>query len=170
LPDFSFIKFNGVIWRQTAVGMHPLDTQGSFTYGGRFNPPFLFQILYTSLSITGVKAEFLKFTKVRDRNPSVLLPRELHQLGVSLEKVVDLTSSYNRKLLKCSVKDLIRKNWSLTQNIGLQLKGWCDAILTYSAADPNEKNLCLFESGIRQVSVIASSIIEDMSDWDKVTP
>jgi hypothetical protein len=46
----------------------------------------------------------------------------------------------------------------------------CDAILTYSAAAPKEMNLNLYEAGIRYASVIASSIIDDMSDWDKVTP
>jgi RES domain-containing protein len=170
LPEFRISKFQGIIWRQTAVGALPLDTQGSLIYGGRFNPPALLPILYTSLSIAGVKAEFLKFAKFRGANPNILLPRELHQLWVGLETVIDLTDSYNRKLLNISVQALVGKNLILTQKIGLQLNGLCDAILTYSAAVPKEKNLNLYEAGTRHVSVIASSIIDDMSDWDKVTP
>jgi RES domain-containing protein len=114
LPEFRIRKLEGVCWRQTALGDHPLDTKGSLLYGGRFNPPALFQMLYTSLSITGVEAEFLKFAKSRGANPDVLLPREVHQLWADLEKVIDLTDRHNRKLLNCSVQDLIRREWRLT--------------------------------------------------------
>jgi RES domain-containing protein len=137
-------------------------------YGGRFNPPASFQALYTALSIAGVQAEFLKFAKLRDTNPSVLLPRELHQLHVNLEKVVDLTDDYNRKLLNTTVHDLTQKNWEITRKIGLHLLGRCDAILTYSAAAPREKVLVLYESGIRSVEILASTVIGAMTDWKKV--
>ena len=90
MPEFRISKFEGIVWRQTALGAHPLDTQGSLIYGGRFNPPALFQMLYTSLSVKGVKAEFLKFAKSRDARPNDLLPREIHQLFVGLEKVIKI--------------------------------------------------------------------------------
>jgi hypothetical protein len=125
-------------------------------------------MLYTSLSVKGVKAEFLKFAKSRDTKPNELLPREIHQLFVKLERIIDLTDSYNRKRLKCSSQSLIRKDWKLTQKIGMQLVGICDAIISYSAVAPKEKNLILYEAGIRHVSIMASSIADDMSDWDNV--
>lgn len=169
MPDLRLSQFEGIVWRHTALGDHPLDAQGSLIYGGRFNPPVSFQMLYTSLSIAGVKAEFLEFAKFRQTNPSFLLPRELHQLHVVLDKVIDLTDSHNRKLLNCTTRDLVGKDWTLTQNIGMQLHGLCEAILSYSATTPKERNLILYEIGIRHVSVIASSIIEDMPDWGKKT-
>jgi len=157
-----------MVWRQTAFGVHPLDAQGSLTYGGRFNPPALFQLLYTSLSPKGVKAEFIKFSKSRGKRPEELLPREAHQLFVALSKVIDLTDSHNRNLLNCSARDLVRKDWDLTQKIGVQLSVVCEAIISYSAAASREKNLILYEAGIRRVSIIASSILDKMSDWDKI--
>lgn len=114
MPDFRFVKFDDMVWRQTAFSVHPLDTQGSLTYGGRFNPPALFQLLYTSLSPKGIKAEFIKFFKSRGQRPEELLPREAHQLFVTLNKVIDLTDSRNRKLLNCSARDLIQQDWYLT--------------------------------------------------------
>lgn len=169
MPDFRFSKFEDMVWRQTAFGVHPLDAQGSLTYGGRFNPPALFPLLYTSLSPKGVKAEFIKFSKSRGHRSEELLPREAHQLFVALHKVIDLTDSHNRKLLNCSARDLTGKDWNLTQNIGMQLNGVCDAIISFSAATPKEKNLILYESGIRHVVILASSVITEMSEWDKIT-
>jgi len=168
LPDFHLSKFEEIIWRQTALGIHPLDTQGSFLYGGRFNPPALFQMLYTSFSTKGVRAEFLKFAKSRDTKPDELLPREVHQLFVALVNVIDLTDSRNLKILDCSVRKLLDKDWRVTQNIGLRLNGTCDAIISYSAAAPKEKNLILYEPGIRRTVIVASSVIDVMSDWDKI--
>lgn len=135
-------------------------------YGGRFNPSAAFQMLYTSLSIKGVQAEFLKFAQARSVNPFDLLPRELHQLYAELDYVVDLTDRHNRKLLKCSIQKLTHKDWQETQKIGLLLQDECDAILTYSAAAPKVMNLNLYEAGIRGVTVIASHVIRDIPDWD----
>jgi hypothetical protein len=85
-----------------------------------------------------------------------------------LLKAIDLTDSHNRKFLNCSTRDLVRKDWDLTQKIGVQLNGVCDAIISYSAAAPKGKNLILYETGIRHISILASSIIDDMSDWNKI--
>lgn len=168
MPDFRFVKFDDMVCRQTAFGNHPLGAQGSLAYGGRFNPPALFQLLYTSLSPKGVKAEFIKFSKSRGQRPEELLPREAHQLFVTLHKVIDLTDSHNRKLLNCSARDLVGDDWKLTQKIGMRFNGVCDAIISFSAAAPKEKNLILYESGIRHVVILASSVIVEMSEWDKI--
>ena len=168
MPEFFISKFEGILWRQTALGIHPLDTQGSFLYGGRFNPPALFQMLYSSFSIKGARAEFLKFARSRDTEPDELLPREIHQFFVTLDNVIDLTDSRNRKAINCSARVLIKKDWGLTQKIGLQLNRECEAIISYSAAAPKEKNLILYESGIRRAVVVASSVIDIMPDWDKI--
>lgn len=92
MPEFRFRKFAGFVWRQTARGMHALNTGGSFMYGGRFNPSGAFQMLYTSLSIKGVQAEFLKFAQARSVNPFDLLPRELHQLYAELDPDWDVAA------------------------------------------------------------------------------
>lgn len=101
-------------------------------------------MLYTSLSVQGAKAEFIKSATLLKTDPESLLPRMLHQIEVSSLKVIDLTDKRNRKFLNCSFKELVGNDWTLTQKIGTQLSHVCDAILSYSAADPKHKNLNLY--------------------------
>jgi hypothetical protein len=127
-------------------------------------------MLYTSTSMQGAKAEFIKSAKLARRAPELLLPKMLHQIEVNLHKVVDLTDKRNRKFLNCSFKELVGNDWTLTQKIGTQLSHVCEAILSYSAADPKHKNLNLYIINPNSVSVVDSSIIQTMPDWDSIKP
>jgi RES domain-containing protein len=94
----------------------------------------------------------------------------LHQLDVNLQKVVDLTDKRNRYFLGCSLEELIRDDWTPTQKIGVQLRNICDAILSYSAADPRHRNLNLYIINPATVSVVSSTVIRTMSAWDHIKP
>jgi len=94
----------------------------------------------------------------------------LHQIEVNLHKVVDLTDKRNRQFLKCSFKELIGNDWTLTQKIGIQLSYVCEAILSYSAADPRHKNLNLYIINPNSVSVVDSTMMQTMSAWDSIKP
>jgi RES domain-containing protein len=163
-------QFSGIVWRYTAIEQPPLSTELGLSYGGCFNPRLLFAMLYTSTSMQGAKAEFIKSAKLAERAPELLLPKMLHQIEVNLHKVVDLTDKRNRQFLKCSFKELIGDDWAPTQKIGIQLYNVCEAILSYSAADPKHKNLNLYIINPNSASVIDSIVIQTMSDWDSIKP
>ena len=127
-------------------------------------------MLYTSLSVQGAKAEFIKSAKLIKADPKSLLPRVLHQIEAHLSKVVNLTDKRNRQFLNCSVADLIGDDWTLTQKIGNQLRNVCEAILSYSAADSKHKNLNLYIINPNSVSVVDSTMIQTMFDWDSIKP
>jgi RES domain-containing protein len=168
LPNLRFSEFNGIVWRHTAVVQPPLDMLLNASRGGRFNPPISFPMLYTSISVQGVKAEFIKSAKTFKVDPESLLPRMLHQVEVNLRKVVDLTDVGNRKFLGCSLEELIGDDWGSTQEIGTQLRYICDAILSYSAADPKHKNLNLYIVNPSSVVLAGSTKIQTMADWEHV--
>lgn len=168
--SLRFSEFSGIVWRHTAVVQPPLDMLPNASRGGRFNPAFSFPMLYTSISVRGAKAEFIKSTRAYKVAPESLLPRMFHQLEISLQKVVDLTDKRNRRFLGCSFEDLIGNNWTPTQKIGIKLRNICDAILSYSAADLKHKNLNLYIINSTTVSVVTSTVIRTMSDWDYLKP
>lgn len=164
----NLTPFSGVVWRYTAIEQAPLDIERSLTNGGRFNPRLRFAMLYTSTSIHGAKAEFIRSAKLADQIPELLLPKMLHQIEVDLQKVIDLTDKQNRKFLGCSLEELIGDDWVLTQKIGTQLRSFCDAILSYSAADSKHKNLNLYIINSGSVAVVDSTKIQTMADWDHI--
>lgn len=166
--ELRFSHFRGWVWRYTPVEQSALDTRLNLLYGGRFNPRVLFALLYTSTSVQGAKAEFIRSAKLTNQAPELLLPKMLHQIEANLQKVVDLTDKGNRTFLGCSFKDLVGNDWTPTQKIGAQLHGFCDAILSYSAVDPKHKNLNLYIVNPTAVSVVASTVIRTMPDWDHV--
>jgi hypothetical protein len=92
----------------------------------------------------------------------------LHQIEVNLQKVVDLTDKMNRTFLGCSFEELAGDDWTPTQRIGVQLQNICDAILSYSAADPKHKNLNLYIINPTTVAVVDSTLIQTMPDWDHI--
>lgn len=165
-----FTNFSGVVWRHTAIEQPPLDVLLNASRGGRFNPPMSFPMLYTSMTVIGAKAEFIKSARAVNADPELLLPRMLHQIEVNPQNVVDLTDKRNRDFFGCSFKELIGKDWTQTQKIGTQLHNVCDAILSYSAADSKHKNLNLYIINPISISVSESTMIQKMSDWDYIKP
>jgi len=170
LLELRILQFSGLVWRYTPVAQSALDTQLSLLYGGRFNPRVLFGMLYTSTSLQGAKAEFMKAAKLAGQAPELLLPQMLHQIEVNLQRVADLTDKRSLEFLDSSFEELIGTDWTLTQKIGVQLHNICDAILSYSAADPKHRNLNLYIINPTTVSVVASTVIRTMSDWDHLKP
>ena len=168
--NLRFADFSGIVYRHTAIVQPPLDMLLNAAHGGRFNPPISFPMLYTSLNAQGAKAEFIKSAETFKATPESLLPRMLHQIEVDLRKVVDLTDARNRKFLGCSLEELIGDDWTPTQKIGTRLRYFCDAILSYSAADPKHKNLNLYIINPNSVAVVDSTKIQTMDDWDSIKP
>lgn len=126
-------------------------------------------MLYTALSVAGAKAEFVKSAFLINVKPESLLPRMLHEIEVGLYKVVDLTDKRNRRVLGCSVAELIGEDWSRTRQIGVQLQGLCDAILSYSAVKVRQKNLNLYLVNPHSATIISSHLIQTMNDWEHGT-
>lgn len=93
-----------------------LSTQGSFIYGGRYNPPGAFSVLYLGENIEVCKAESER--KVKD---FLAYSKVIGKIKVSYKKVLDLTNPTILKKLNIKKDDILckKKNgkWDLTWKI-----------------------------------------------------
>ena len=105
-------------YRNQAKGFDPRSGEGARRLGGRFNPPNSFPVLYLCLTKPCVVAELSKQAQRQGLNIADLLPRELWEIAVELDGVLDLTDNKTCDELGLVDADLVRKDHSLTREIG----------------------------------------------------
>ena len=78
-------------YRNQASGFDPRSGDGARRFGGRFNPPHSFPVIYLCTSRPCVVAELTRQAQRQGLSVHDLLPRELWRITVELTKVLDLT-------------------------------------------------------------------------------
>ncbi len=111
-------KLSVVGYRNQAGGFDPRSGEGARRFGGRFNPPTSFPVIYLSTSRPCVVAELTRQAQRQGLSVADLLPRELWQLTGDLAKVLDLTRPNTLKAIDVRRADLIRDDLQLTREIG----------------------------------------------------
>ena len=92
-------------FRHISQGRDCRSGEGARAFGGRWNPPSSFPVLYTSLTPEGAVAELTRLAERQRRRPAEFLPRILCELRASLSRVVDLTSPETLKRLGVKLRD-----------------------------------------------------------------
>lgn len=105
-------------YRNQARGFDPRSGDGARRFGGRFNPPHSYPVLYLCLSRPCVVAELTRQADRQSIGVDDLLPREVWQIETSLKKVLDLTNGATLKALDLTLADLMRDDHRLTQEVG----------------------------------------------------
>lgn len=118
LDDAPAVSLSVVAYRNQAEGFDPRSGDGARRLGGRFNPPHSFPVLYLCLSRACVVAELRQQAKRQGLDIDALLPRELFEINVDLDKVLDLTDDSTLETLGIAPADLVREGHGLTQEIG----------------------------------------------------
>lgn len=118
LDEVSPTEFSGEVCRHTGPGIHPLNTTGAQTQGGRWNPPNSFPTLYLALSDEAAAAELYRRAEGENRPPEDLLPRRLHRYRVRLSAVLDLRNVETRKDLGVPLEELKSENRSPCNALG----------------------------------------------------
>lgn len=121
-----------------------LSTQGSFAYGGRYNPSGEFGALYLGETIEVCKAERGKKTK-----DFLLVSQVIGKIKVSYEKVLDLTDPGTLKKLGIKKEEILGEEkdggWNLTWEIArLVYQCGIEAILAPSITGTGN-NLIIFD-------------------------
>ena len=129
-----------------------LSTQGSFAYGGRYNAPGDFGVLYL-----GDSKEVCRVERNRRTKNSSLVPQVLGEVKVSCEKVLDLTDPGICKKLGIKKEDLLRKKkeggWDLTWDIArFAYQADIQAILAPSISGAGN-NLIIFDKHLEAVKI-----------------
>lgn len=108
-------------YRNQASGFDPRSGEGARRFGGRFNPPNSFPVIYLCNTRPCVIAELTRQAQRQSLMVEDLLPRELWRITIALTRVLDL-SNRNRNTLKAldlHRADLVRDDLQLTREIGV---------------------------------------------------
>jgi len=105
-------------YRSQASGFDPRSGDGARRFGGRFNPPHSFPVIYLCTSRPCVVAELTRQADRQGLAVDDLLPRELWRITVELTKVLDLTHRGTLEALDIDPVDLLRDDRQLTREIG----------------------------------------------------
>lgn len=105
-----------MVSRHYGPGYGALSGDGARRYGGRWNPPESYGVVYMASSVAGVDAEFGRLLATA-RLP-VALPRELATLRIDLKRVLDLRLTSVRDALDISVEDITGDDLAVPRAIG----------------------------------------------------
>ncbi|MBL7072535.1 MAG: RES family NAD+ phosphorylase [Candidatus Omnitrophica bacterium] len=135
-----------------------LSTQGSFAYGGRYNPDGEFGALYLGETEKLCKAE----RQTKSKN-SLLISQIMGKIKVSYGKILDLTDPETLKKLKIKKAELLSEEkdggWVLTWAIArLAYQLGFEGILSPSITG-TENNLVIFDKYVdsKKVKIISKS-------------
>ena len=118
LSAVDLAPIESVGYRNQAPGFDVRSGEGARRFGGRYNPPRSFPVIYLCLTRPCVVAELTTQAARQSVQVSDLLPRELWSVSTSLEKVLDLTDASTLSRLDLEHSDLCRPDHSFTQEIG----------------------------------------------------
>lgn len=110
--------FVGVGFRHQAPGFDVRSGEGARRFGGRYNPPRSFPVIYLCLTKPCVEAELTRLAERQSVEVGDLLPRELWSIAMALPKILDLTCPPVLEKVGVVRADLVRPGHVFTQQIG----------------------------------------------------
>ncbi len=118
LSGVGLITFASVGYRHQAPGFDARSGEGARRFGGRFNPPRSFPVIYLCLTKHCVEAELTHQAVRQGVQVEDLLPRELWSVATDLGKILDLTDISVLASTGLGPADLVRPGHAFTQEIG----------------------------------------------------
>lgn len=110
--------YTSAAYRNQAPGFDPVSGEGARRFGGRFNPPRSFPVVYLCATTPCVVAELTAQATRQGLRVADLLPRELWTIPLSLDRVLDLGDPNTRHKLRLEIGDLVRPDHGFTRQIG----------------------------------------------------
>ena len=105
-------------FRNQAMGYgNPMGGEGARRFGGRFNPPQSYPVVYLCTTVECAAAELLRQAKGQGLALEALLPREFWRIEGELSRVLDLLDKSTLEMLGVGRDDLIRDDLTLTRQI-----------------------------------------------------
>lgn len=97
---------------------NPLSGEGARRFGGRFNPPKSFPVIYLCTTAECAAAELVRQARGQGLALEDLLPREFWRIEGELNRVLDLLNDSPLSMIGVDRDDLIRDDLTLTRQIG----------------------------------------------------
>ena len=112
-------SFSVVRYRSQAKGfINPLSGEGARRFGGRYNPPQSFPVIYLCTTAECASAELVRQARGQDLALEDLLPREFWRIKGELSRVLDLLDHSTLNMIGIGREDLTRDDVALTRQIG----------------------------------------------------
>ena len=105
-------------YRNQAPGFDPRSGEGARRFGGRFNPPNSFRVLYLCSTCACATSELRRQAQRQSIDIERFLPRELWMVDMRRRRVLDLTGPESLESLEITGEDLVRDDYRFTQAIG----------------------------------------------------
>ncbi len=151
-------EFKGIVFRIHAPDKEALDTSASREYGGRWNRPEKYGVLYTSLTLETAEAEYKTQLQKRGLAADDLFDRSISTIEVRLQRVLDFSDPDRQKEFRISESELesdddISRKKMLDLADEARAHGY-EAIISPSARLRKGKNLNVFMDLLRDKSFI----------------
>jgi RES domain-containing protein len=118
LTEAKRARYKGPGYRNQTPGFDPRSGEGARRFGGRFNPPRSFPVIYLCTTRACSIAELTKQAERQSVTLADLLPRELWGFQLDLSNVLDLTNAEVLGATGLVAADLVRADHTFTQQIG----------------------------------------------------
>lgn len=106
-------------YRTQARGFgNPLSGEGARRFGGRYNPPQSFPVIYLCTTPECATAELVRQAGRQGLALEDLLPREFWRIEGELDRVLDILDGSTVNMIGVERDDLIRDDLTLTRQIG----------------------------------------------------
>lgn len=168
MPDLDLVErldrlprrtLEAVAYRHVSEGRQPLSGEGARIQGGRWNPPESFPTLYVGMTEDVVAAEFRRLAAGSGRLTADFLPRQLYEVVVKLQLVLDLTDGGHVAALGIAAADLVSDDLTTCQALGdaAHYLG-TEAVLAPSAAGTGVA-LAVYTDRLRPKSVLTPRLL-----------
>lgn len=141
----------------------PFSGAGARLFGGRFNPPQSFAVVYLCTTPACAAAELTRQANQQELSPADLLPRRLWRIEGQLTRVLDLTDEATLHVVGVQHHDLVQDDLRITREIGeAAYQNRFQAILSPSATGIDQV-LAIFTENLAG-AVLTSTMI---GEWDE---
>lgn len=165
IDELGVGSFRADVFRHVAAGRDPRSGRGARIFGGRWNPPDSFAVIYCGLDGQTVEDEFHRLARRQGVRASGFLPRELHRLRVDLGAILDLRDDSARAAIGLDERQLRSDDLGACQAIGAAAHSiGIEAILAPSAANGGTA-LAVFLDALRPDSTVEVTGLEAV--WEE---
>jgi RES domain-containing protein len=145
IGEVAWVPVDGTWARHTAPGIGAVETHSG---GSRWLVPGR-RGLYLADGEATAWAELYRALAESQSGPLGAMPREIHQVAVSLDLVADLSAERSRRALGLPRIRPTEKQWPVFQAVGERLAAeGAQGILYASAARARSRCLCVLEAGL----------------------
>ena len=142
------------MYRHMSPHRVPTSGAGARQFGGRWNSPDSFPVIYTAISEETARAEFIRLAARSNRNIAEFLPRHLYTLEVNLTSLLDLRPGNALRTVNLAVDDMFADDLRSCQLVGdAAHKLGREGILAPSATSTGPV-LAIFELNLHAKSVV----------------